>query len=188
MSKTTLERLREATRNAHEGLEARLDILNRMDTLAGRQTLAAGFHAFHAGVELATAPHLANLPGLEFASRRRTPLLEADLERLGVRAGAPASVAPPRSVAEALGLLYVVEGSSLGGKVIAKQAAARGLDLEGLSFLNPYGERTGEYWKGFLSILDRECPAQDPGRGEAAARAAASAFAHAEITLCGGAA
>lgn len=188
MARTALERLREATRESHETLEARLDVLGRMATLDGRKALAERFHALHAGMEAALAPHLAEIADLDFAARRRTPLLEADLQALGARASDPIQVETIGSRAEALGFFYVLEGSSLGGRVIGKQAAARGLDMMGMSFLNPYGERTGEYWKGFLAVLDRECPADDPATGEAAARAAVLGFAHAEAALCAGAA
>jgi heme oxygenase len=58
--------------------------------------------------------------------------------------------------------------------------------MTGLSFLNPYGERTGEYWKGFLAVLERDCPPEDPASGEIAASAAVLGFTHAEATLCVG--
>lgn len=184
MAQTALERLRAATRESHETLETRLDVLGRMATLDGRKVLAERFHALHAGMEAALAPHLKEIPDLDFAARRRTPLLEADMQALGVSAADPIQVKAVGSRAEALGFFYVLEGSSLGGRVIGKQAAARGLDMMGMSFLNPYGARTGEYWKGFLAVLDRECPAGDPAAGEAAARAAVLGFAHAEAALC----
>ena len=184
MAKTAIERLRAATRESHETLEARLDVLGRMATLEGRKALAERFHALHAGMEAALAPHLEEVPDLDFAVRRRTPLLQADLKALDAQATDPIRIDTVGSRAEALGFFYVLEGSSLGGRVIGKQAAARGLDMRGMSFLNPYGERTGEYWKGFLAVLDRECPASDPASGEAAARAAVLGFAHAEATLC----
>lgn len=186
MSTTVLERLRDATRELHEALEARLDILTRMESLEGRRGLAERFHALHAGVEAAVAPKLQPLPGLNFEQRRRTKVLAADLDALGATRMAPARIDPVASTSEALGFLYVLEGSSLGGKVIRKQAMAKGLDLRGLSFLNPYGEQTGAYWKGFLAVLERECPAHDADRGEAAARAAVTGFVHAQAVLCEG--
>lgn len=186
MAQTALERLRGATRELHETLETRLDVLSRMESLEGRRLLAERFHALHAGMETALGPQLEDVPGLDFASRRRTPLLEADLAALGGEAADPVEIAAVGSRAEALGFLYVLEGSSLGGQVIRKRAAARGLDMKGLSFLNPYGERTGEYWKGFLAVLERDCPADDPASGEIAARAAVLGFTHAEAILCAG--
>jgi heme oxygenase len=184
MSTTVLERLRGATRELHETLEARLDILTQMESLAGRRALAERFHALHAGVEAAVAPKLERLPGLDFDQRLRTKVLAIDLEALGAKPSPPAPVAPAGTTSEALGFLYVLEGSSLGGHVIRKQALAKGLDLRGMSFLNPYGEQTGAYWKGFLAVLERECPAHDTRRGEAAAQAAVAGFTHAQAVLC----
>jgi len=186
MSKRVLERVREATRDMHEALERRLDILSRMETLEGRKVLAERFHALHAGVEAAIASTLQQLPDLNFEDRRRTALLAADLQALGVAPAPPASIKRAESTAEALGLLYVLEGSSLGGKVIRKQAMARGLDMDGLSFLSPYGEQTGQYWRAFLDVLDRECPEHDLSSGEAAVRGAKAGFAHAQMVLCEG--
>jgi heme oxygenase (biliverdin-IX-beta and delta-forming) len=58
--------------------------------------------------------------------------------------------------AEALGALYVLEGSSLGGRVILKELKRRGASLAGLGFLDPYGADTGKRWRSFLIILERE--------------------------------
>jgi heme oxygenase len=53
-----------------------------------------------------------------------------------------------------LGFFYVLEGSTLGGKIINRKVEADGGDLTGLSFLSPYGARTGERWRSFLAVLD----------------------------------
>jgi heme oxygenase len=58
--------------------------------------------------------------------------------------------------AEALGAFYVLEGSSLGGRVILKELKSRGASLTGLGFLDPYGPDTGQRWRSFLVILERE--------------------------------
>ncbi|CAN7551682.1 biliverdin-producing heme oxygenase [Phenylobacterium sp. LjRoot164] len=188
MSHSVLERLREATRPAHERLEERLDILARMQSLDGRRALAARFHSLHAGMETVLEPWLADVAGLDFSARRRTRSLEADLAALGLNPQTPAAAPAPADGAEALGFMYVLEGSSLGGKVIRKQAERAGLDMTGLSFLDPYGARTGEAWRAFLSVLDRESPPHDTARGEAVARGGALGFAHAERVLLEGAA
>jgi heme oxygenase len=61
-----------------------------------------------------------------------------------------------RTRAEALGAFYVLEGSSLGGRVILKELKSRGASLTGLGFLDPYGPDTGQRWRSFLVILERE--------------------------------
>jgi len=188
MSLSVLERLREATRPAHERLEERLDMLSKLHSVEQRRTLAAAFHRLHAGMERELAPWLAEVDGLDFEDRRRSRLLDADLAALGAPAPEPAAGPRPADRAEALGLMYVLEGSSLGGKVIRKHAERAGLDMAGLGFLDPYGERTGQAWRAFLTVLDRECPAQDEALGLAAARGGVRGFAHAEQVLLEGSA
>lgn len=57
----------------------------------------------------------------------------------------------------ALGVAYVVEGSTLGGRFILKniQAALGYDDLSGASYFAGYGNRTGSRWKTFLDFLTR---------------------------------
>lgn len=54
------------------------------------------------------------------------------------------------------GLLYVVEGSTLGGMYIVKNVVASlGKEVEdATSFLTVYGPHTGSNWKEFLQILN----------------------------------
>lgn len=122
-----------------------------------------GFHAA-AEAALAAAPSLAPF-GIDLAERRRTGLLRADLAVLGAAAG-PVAEAPfpaARSAAEAMGCLYVLEGSTLGGRQLA-----RGLDRllgpgpAGRAFLLGYGPRHGAMWQGFCAALER-CGAKPGG-------------------------
>lgn len=183
LTSPVLDRLRHATRESHERLEARLGIMTQIETLEGRRRLVRGFHSLHAGVDAAIAPMLAGMEGLDYAQRRRGDLLDADLAVLKQAPDAPHPIPAPRSRHEALGLMYVLEGSSLGGKVIARQGAARGLDMVGLSFLDPYGAQTGEYWRAFLGVLARE-GAQEAQIADIV-RGGVEGFAHAEVRLCG---
>lgn len=176
--------LRDATRADHQRLEARIDILTRIATTDGRRALVTRFHSLHAEAESALAPWLADLPGLEFDARRRSVQLSADLEILGGEA-APAS-APPTpvsGVSEALGRMYVLEGSTLGGRVIRRAAEAQGGGMRGLSFLDPYGEQVGERWRAFLAVVDRQ--ARTPEDVAAMIAGAVAGFGHAERRLCG---
>jgi heme oxygenase len=170
-------RLRAATQDHHQRLEEQVDILGRIATPEGRRDLVEGFSGLHADAEAALAPWLADLPGLDFQARRRSAHLARDLAVVGGAAPTARPIAV-RGVAEALGLMYVLEGSTLGGRVIRKQVAARGGDMAGLSFLDPYGERVGERWRSFLSVLGDE-PDTD-----ALVAGALAGFRHAEDRLC----
>lgn len=184
MAVDVLSRLRAETRRAHDALEADLDIFRHLGSEAGRRGLARRFHGLHAGAEAALDPWLAAVPGLDYEARRRKPALDRDLAHFGEEPPPPCPVAPPASRAEALGFLYVLEGSTLGGQVIRKQLLKLGRSLDGLSFLDPYGTDTGQRWKGFLAVLDRECPPERPDAGEAAARGGVLGFTAARDWLC----
>ncbi len=55
--------------------------------------------------------------------------------------------------------MYVLEGSTLGGQVIARQLAVAGID--GRSFFASRAERTGPLWKQFTQLLEAAAAAED---------------------------
>jgi heme oxygenase (biliverdin-IX-beta and delta-forming) len=177
-------RLKAATAAAHERVERHARIVERLGDRLQQGALLSGFYALHAQVEAAAAPWLADHPGLDFVARRRTPLLEEGLAQLGVTPPEIGDALTAGSPAEALGLLYVVEGATLGGKVIRKSLAASGGDPAEFDFLDPYGEATGSRWRAFLAVLDEVA---DPDVDDAVG-GALRGFRLAEEHLCGGAA
>jgi heme oxygenase len=55
-----------------------------------------------------------------------------------------------RSPEAAIGSLYVLEGSTLGGQIISRGlAGAPWLPAEGLGYFDPYGVATGTMWRQF---------------------------------------
>lgn len=179
MISDTHRRLRDETRPHHKRLELRIDFLRRVGTPDGRRALVARFHALHAGAEASMAPFLAEVDGLDFEKRRRTPRLARDLADLGgrPRSGAPIIV---RGAAQALGLMYVLEGSAFGGRAIRRHVEDAGGDMRGLGFLDPYGSQLGARWRAFLDVLDAE-PDVD-----ALVAGAIAGFGHSERCLCEG--
>jgi heme oxygenase len=135
------------------------------------------YQRLHRAAERAMQPWLSTLAGLDFAARCRTPLFGA------AAVGAPMMDHPVLgSRSEALGLLYVMEGSTLGGRMIVRSLAERGVDVTGLRFLDPYGAETGARWRGFLAVLEREV-GEEHGRFNDAARGASKGFRLAEECL-----
>ncbi|GFK95878.1 hypothetical protein NNJEOMEG_03751 [Fundidesulfovibrio magnetotacticus] len=102
----------------------------------------------------------------------RLALLEEDLSRLGfdkdAREALPLcrSLPAPTSPAVALAQLYVLEGSRLGGKVIASRVSqSLGLDASnGCAYFSSGGMEVAAYWTGFRKLLedhlDREAAAE----------------------------
>lgn len=179
-------RLRAATGDAHARLDARLNILDVLADPDGRRRLVGRFYGLHAGAEPVLAPLLRDLEGLAFPDRSRAPALARDAAALGLDPERLplCPMAPPRSVPEALGIFYVLEGSTLGGRIIRREMAARGHDGTGLDFLDPYGTATGERWRAFLAVLQRESPPGDDETGRAVAEGGVAGFGHAEAWLC----
>ena len=106
----------------------------------------------------------------DWPERRRADLLRDDLDRLGHDAPAPEDVAIPSTPAAMLGAAYVLEGSRLGGALLARQVGA---DLP-RRFLA--GERNAS-WRGFVGQLDRRLEAPtDLADAIASARTVFAAF------------
>lgn len=178
--------LRHATAAAHEQLHHLPAFGPLQAGTIGRDDYAAllrRLFAFHHAVEdrLADAPSL--LPyGIDIAARRRSGLLLDDLAFLGAAASplpAPPDLPALRSAAEALGCLYVTEGSTLGGRELARR-----LDHllppdsdSGRRFLLGHGPRHGAMWREFCAAL--EMCGDTPARREdmiCTARAVFAAF------------
>jgi heme oxygenase len=146
--------LRTATAAEHETVERILDLL---DPALGRPRLTAvlsRMHGFWVAAEAGLDEWAARLPAdadaVSWTGRRRAALFAADLQALGaVPAGTP-QLPVVADTDQALGRLYVLEGSTLGGTFIDRHLA--GLpDLADvhLRAFSPYGSRTGAMWAGF---------------------------------------
>lgn len=147
---------------------------------AGYATLLHRLLGFHRAVEaaLAAAPSLEPW-GIDPAARRRAWLIEADLLALGAAPAAPSPLAPLPpldTAARALGCLYVTEGSTLGGRQLAR--ALDGLlppGAAGRRFLLGHGEAHAAMWRACCAALEA-CGA-DPDRRAEMLDAALASFA-----------
>lgn len=86
--------------------------------------------------------------------RRKLHLIEADLAHIPAPVHSTNSYHPfsTASVAFALGYMYVIEGSTLGGRVLLKHLAPKlAVDEKaGAAFFAGYGKETAAEWKAFL--------------------------------------
>ena len=114
---TLLERLKSETGPAHERIEREIRLPERLRWREAYAGLLKRFYGFHAIWEAEVQRGLAD-PGF-FDRRRKTHLLVRDLRALGMEDAAierlplcrPVPLMPTR--ATVLGLMYVVEGSTL---------------------------------------------------------------------------
>ena len=162
---TILARLRLETRPFHDGVEA--NAFNQRlsaGTVTAAQTahFLARMYGFVQPYEAALHRHAAAFgPEWQLEQRYRAPLIPEDLARLGYPGTPPLcpTLPPLETRAQLLGAMYVLEGSTLGGQVIARQLAAVGID--GRSFFASRAERTGPLWKQFTQLLAAAAAAED---------------------------
>ncbi len=163
--------LKSSTREEHESIERHLDFFSKVKNVPAYRSFLAKFLGYFEPLEAAVrqcpALHL-TVPDLP--SRMRSSLLELDLINLGLHPKAIQAL--PRckrmpaihNSAEALGCLYVAEGSTLGGQMLARHIEGVGGIPTGTSnFFRSHGEGTGTMWKQFGAYLEsyaRENPDQ----------------------------
>jgi heme oxygenase (biliverdin-IX-beta and delta-forming) len=166
-SSDLLAALRRATRARHERLDA---------AIAGaftRDRYVAFLRASLSAID-AIEPALERWrPAGAAPSRER---LRADLTALGAPVPPPAAAEVFADADAALGAAYVLEGSALGGQVLARQVVAA-LGEVPTSYLAPQGgPATGARWKQFLGTLERRGAATPASAHARACDAACATF------------
>lgn len=173
MQDNLLAVLRQATAGQH----GRIEFLLRLDEPFGMDRYAAVLQCFEAflrqwepAVERALPEDLRGW----FRERLRAPMARADLAALGSHPlDGEVGIPQLQDAPEALGSLYVLEGSALGGQVISRQVYSQhGLTpAHGAAYFGGRGSRTGAMWRDFQDVLARhDRPAQRERAGAAAAR------------------
>jgi heme oxygenase len=115
---------------------------------------------------------------LDLAERGRAALIAEDLLGLGASPSRIAAlpvcddVAAMQSAGDYLGALYVAEGSTLGGQLIARALAHMG---ENRRFFLGHGGEHSRLWRSFVARLDRLDA--EPAQAADAERSALAAFA-----------
>jgi len=175
-----LHLLRTGTAEEHESLERTLDLLDPdldRSRLAGVLTR---MHGFWRAAETALDDWAARFPDdaddVTWSARRRAGLFAADLDALGAASVEAMPALPPvTDTDDALGRLYVLEGSTLGGTFIDRHLAAlptlAGVQLRAFS---PYGSETGAMWHAFRRFTRHRVA--DGGDADAMLSAATGTF------------
>ncbi|WP_448612049.1 biliverdin-producing heme oxygenase [Geodermatophilus sp. URMC 60] len=185
-SADVLTELRTATAVEHEQVESTLGL---MDPHLGRDRLVAvltRLHAFwtaaEAGLDAWARRSPADAETVDWSRRRRAHLFAEDLRALRAEppVGASPELPPVEDTDQALGRLYVLEGSTLGGTFISRHLATLptlGPDVR-LGAFSPYGGETGAMWHAFRRVTrDRVATGGDAGRVVGSARATFTALA-----------
>jgi heme oxygenase (biliverdin-IX-beta and delta-forming) len=151
------ERLKLETRSEHDAIEAIVEALRPFDDEACYARFLSSALGFYEPVE---ADLIA--AGTIEPARAKTPWIVRDLEVMGARIDGPrASFRPPADPAGRFGCAYVLEGATLGGRILlARVNESLGLSSEaGARFLAGYGSETGAMWTSFRAALVERVPA-----------------------------
>lgn len=158
-------------------------ILDRDATVDDYARYLIAMHGFHAPLEAAFArDHALEHAGFAAATRRRSPLIHRDLSALATPSAGDtlphcAGMPVRHSLAHQIGIAYVVEGSTLGGKYILSRLppALAGLRGTATAFLEGYGSQTAARWRAFAGVVERVV--ERPDDEAAAVAGARAAFA-----------
>ncbi len=154
-----IRRLRDRTGTTHAALEAALGLDRITSSRDEYARVLATFHAIVGPLEeaLTRSPVLED-PALRLSERLRAQRLTSDLRTLDQAASAPVPIPwhAPDS-AQAAGILYVLEGSTLGARVISAALKERlGIGPEnGGSYFAGRGPATAAMWGSFLSWIEK---------------------------------
>jgi heme oxygenase len=160
MSETIMERLRNETKTAHQQLEkATIPYIKKATNEEQYAYLLKMFYGYFKPVE----ERIQSLVGEDLlgdiSERRQTSAILADLKTIGADSNEllVSELLPNLgNVSQAIGALYVLEGSTLGGRFIS-QMLMKQLNRsaeDGISFFSGYGANTDAKWKAFTEMVN----------------------------------
>ncbi|QNL48603.1 biliverdin-producing heme oxygenase [Olivibacter sp. SDN3] len=149
-------KIKEETKSAHQQLEKK--VVEKLKAIRSEEDYAdflKYFYAYFSTVEKAITPFITDELLPDHKERRDSSYLKRDIEALVGRVDALPEVRIPSmsDVLEAMGALYVMEGSIMGGSIIVKMLEKNGI-VDGISFFSGYGETTGQKWAVFTAVLN----------------------------------
>lgn len=186
-----LQCLREQTHDCHKRLEQRLDLLDTMLSLERYRALLRRFYGFYIPMERRLGEVFSQGSDLvQFSRRRKVGYLAQDLEILGVTQEYQESLPLCDSLPivallpQALGCLYVLEGSTLGGQIISRHLErTHGIGIEnGGAFFLSYGPDVAMMWRAFGTALTAYAAEHD--EDARIIQAARETFSALEAWLC----
>ena len=163
-----LQRLKIETAREHDRIEEAFDLEAITRSIPTYRDLLGRLYGFHAVWEPLVELSLAD-PDF-FRKRQKLRFLRTDLRDLGMKDDGIARLAlcdptvTMRTPAEAWGSMYVVEGSTLGGVIIARHVERRlGLNRHnGCHYFRCYGTDVRSMWSSFGTKLLARCgPAEE---------------------------
>jgi heme oxygenase len=157
-----LPSLKRATHDLHSQIERSVRFLEMGASVSDYRAYLLQLFGYLAPLESHLPSVCGDAPALELESRRKAALIVNDLVQLGWDEHEIDQIERcehlPRvdGLQRALGCLYVLEGSTLGGRFIEHRLSQLHQDrlLGATSYLRCYGSKTGERWRAFGAALD----------------------------------
>ncbi len=159
--------LREATHHHHVQLNRHLLLAGLTQPnypISHYQTLLGTYYQLYALLEERINLFLnGHSIAFDYSERCKLPWLTKDLDffQIDILALQPLSQAATdflkiETIGQLVGVLYVVEGSTLGGRMISQVLAKNYsfTDTAGSCFFIGYGENTGTFWQQFITFSD----------------------------------
>ncbi len=168
---SVMKRLKEETRPMHDAIEKNPyleQVTSDAISMEEYHKIIEAFWGYYAALEPKLFENATEqwLGEFNVPQREKLSLLKADLIAMGKHTEASIAEIPvcsnlpeTNSSAKKLGILYVLEGSTLGGSVITRHLKSKlGDAVENCTqFYFPYGEMTGPNWKNFAMLVERSC-------------------------------
>lgn len=153
--------LKQNSREQHTSLEEKFRSNHIFDKTYSLQDykkfLYANYALYHA-----LEPSLENIlsedfkTSIQYNERKKLTIIEKEIKVLELPLLADLESQTIENEAEAIGILYVMEGSTLGGNIIKKHLAnnIEFVDID-FNFLGIYGSEIGNYWKNFIFQINQ---------------------------------
>lgn len=150
------EYIKEHTKEAHQTLE--VIVIKQLKAIRSEEDYAnilKKFYIYFSSVEYAIQSYIEGDVLPDYAQRRNSTHIRADIETLGgeVEVNRTAIVPLIRNAREALSALYVLEGSIMGGPYIVQMLKKYGI-TQGFSFFSGYGDESAKMWEKFVNVLN----------------------------------
>ena len=154
------------SRTDHDSIESKVDLVKLASHPDQYIKLIKSFLGYYSSIEntfLKFEEEFSQL-GINLKDRLKKNLLIADIKHFGVteedikKLPIATDVPAMSNIHEAMGVLYVLEGSTMGGQIIFKQLIKSniiGPDSAGGNFFKPYGAATMPMWLSFKDSLNK---------------------------------
>ncbi|MBN8788578.1 MAG: biliverdin-producing heme oxygenase [Terrimonas sp.] len=152
-------KLKEKTKQAHLSLEKKMvGYIKKVASGKDYEKLLRLFYGYYAPLEPLLNKYINNNIVPAYNQRRKSDTILKDINTISsgaINFRKCGNLPQVNDVIEALGVLYVMEGSTMGGTIIAKmlnkQAA---IPPESLTFFNGYGEDNLPMWQSFIAAVN----------------------------------